>query len=140
MVLSNQKSRQLIINTAGNDLDINAYVPLKVYVQPDLQVNFLNAPSELSYKEEYVLKTTLSSQVLIKNLKMQIRDAVYEQKQLKGIQTIEAKIKAKSFYKKPLTLLLTYEDENGRPYSLERNVSISIENVPWYIKFFHIFD
>ena len=132
--LVNKQTQQLIITAKNPDIDIQNTLPLQVFPEPDLRVTFLNIPKQISYDEEYAINFVLNTQVLLKDVKVIIANAVYEQPQLQGSQNIEAKIRAKDFYKKPLKITITYADENSKPYSLEKTLSIEITHAPWYAK------
>ena len=138
--LTNKSSSTLVVNAKNNNINVNNYLHLKVYDQPNIKITSIEYQENLLYNEDFELSFVLTSDVKVKNLKLKItgqQSLVIEE--LKGSKDIIVSLNSKHFINRPITVDLEYEDEFNRPYSQKYQYSVNISNVPWYARLLALF-
>lgn len=133
-------TKKLIITAKNQDIGLQKSVNLKIFEQPDLKIQYPEYPSLVNYSDTFNFSFILSSEVLVEDLKIQINN--YEPnyiEQSQGSRTIFTNLAAKFFTIKSIKVTIDYEDENGNPFTLEESFEISVQRIPWYIKFVNFF-
>lgn len=112
----------------------NSYFDVNVIKIPEIEIENLNHSESIKYKEEGEIKFDLFTESPARNLIIKINKKelfafdVYE-----GKENFVLPFNGKYFYKKDTKLLFEYEDDNGRTYSKEYEINITVTNVPFYI-------
>ena len=130
----------MVVNAKNNNINVNNYLHLKVYDQPNIKITSIEYQENLLYNEDFELSFVLTSDVKVKNLKLKItgqQSLVIEE--LKGSKDIIVSLNSKHFINRPITVDLEYEDEFNRPYSQKYQYSVNISNVPWYARLLALF-
>ncbi len=138
--LANKSSSTLVVNAKNTNININNYLHLKVYDQPNIKITSIEYQENLLYNEDFDISFVLTSDVKVKNLKLKItgqQSLVIEE--LKGSKDIIVSLNSKHFINRPITIELEYEDEFNRPYSQKYQYNVNIQNVPWYAKLLALF-
>ncbi len=136
IVLLNQSLDDEIAIKAENPSILKySYVNLNVLENPGLKIEDLNISDKLNYKDKYDLGFTLKSDAKIFDLKIFLNDELlYDQDSFDKLEEFLIKLKGKSFYNKSNRLTITYKDQNGAEYKIEKELNIEVFNVPWYIR------
>ncbi len=138
--LSNKSSSTLVVNAKNSNINVNNYLHLKVYDQPNIKITSIEYQENLLYNEDFDISFVLNSDVKVKNLKLKItgqQALVIEE--LKGSKDIIVSLNSKYFINKPITIELEYQDEFNREFSQKYQYNVNVQNVPWYAKLLALF-
>ena len=100
-----------------------------------LQLELLNKPSSLNYKEDFELKLFLTTEKTIENIQITINE-----KTINGIPKLEhareiiINSQGKDFFsKQEINIEISYQ-EQGEQKQLQETIDLEITNAPWYTK------
>ncbi len=131
----NINTNQLTITLKNSAINIQRNLPIRIYEEPNLKINKIDYPKEISYDEGFILDLLFTSDTLLKNLKVYTNNKqIFAKDKFSGVQNLEIALNSRNFVDKNITIIMEYDDENNNPYKLERELEIKVTNLPFYVK------
>lgn len=137
---SGDVEKELPINARNQKVNKNLFLDMNIIKLPNLTIKNLNYPKKVNYNDYYKINYILSPDSEAKNVKIKLgKNEIFYFNSFKGNEEISIEFIGKSFYKKELDLLIDYQDQNNKSYSLKQKMDIQVERVPVYIEYWFIF-
>lgn len=110
------------------------YIDLNVIQLPEVLITDIK-PREIEYGEDAVIKFTVTSKTRVLSLKIGIGTDEINFPSFEGSKDISIETNGRNMAN-GLTLHLSYTDEKRKLYERDEQVPVSVQNVPFYAKFF----
>lgn len=138
--IDNQNKKTYTINAKNNNININNFITLNIFDPEPLKISSISVPSLADYNDDVSLSFILSSNILIKDIDIKVNNFIpLKIQELKESKEVVIPLNSKNFVYENLKLIISYKDENNKPYKVEKEFNIKIENVPWYSKLINFF-
>ncbi|MEK6907430.1 MAG: transglutaminase-like domain-containing protein [Nanoarchaeota archaeon] len=131
--------KEISIKVENEYVSRNLFFDLNILKSPNLVISNLNYPKNMNYNDVSKITFTLSSDSEIKNLKINLGEReTIKLNAFKGENDFNINFDGREFYNKNSDLILNYEDQNGKTYSLNQGINVEVDNAPFYIKYFGV--
>jgi len=129
------ESKEYFVVAENEEITKYFYVDINIVDSPNLKIENLEYDNELNFKDMGELKFSVGSDSPGYNviIKMGNRN-VFDIDKFSGIDSFLIPYEGGFFYNKDQTLIIEYEDNNGKKYNLEEELNINVLEVPFYIK------
>jgi len=112
----------------------SSYFDVNVLNIPEIKVENINHPQQIRYKDSGEINFDLSTESPARNLVISMnKRELFRFDSYVGAENIILNFNGKDFYRKDTNLIFEYEDDNGRKYRKEQEISINVTNAPFYI-------
>jgi hypothetical protein len=134
----NNSTKKIYTLSAKNDkININNFIRLEVYEDGPLRISDINYVNNLDYNEEFKLALKISSNIILNNLTIQINDFIPQKiDRLDDSKDIDIALQSRDYVNTPIKIHISYYDQNNKNFSIDKELPIKVNNIPWYIKFF----
>nr|MBA4404775.1 hypothetical protein [Nanoarchaeum sp.] len=141
LIFENVPRYDIINVTAKKDnIDLLSEISLELLTEPDVSITNPDLPQELYYDQDFNLSFVLSSDAIVKDVKLKI----------KGLKTIDINksntaediiinTNSKNFPNNKLDITLEYKDEYDREFKFKKQFDLNIQNIPWYAQILGLF-
>lgn len=141
LTFENVPRYELINVTAKKDnIELISEISLELLTEPDIAITNPDFPTELYYDQDFNLSFVLSSDAIVKDVKLKI----------KGLKTINLEksdtaedivinTNSKHFPNNKVDITLEYKDEYDREFKLKKQFDLNIQNIPWYAQILGLF-
>ena len=120
---------------SDNELVKSSYFDVNVIKTPKLNINNIDYPPIIGYRDSAELKFDLSTESPAKNLMIKINDQeLFAFDTYVGSENFVVPFNGKYFYGKDSGLIFEYEDSNGKKYDQKQDIIIKITDVPFYVR------
>jgi hypothetical protein len=136
-IIKNSTKKIYTLSVKNNQININNFIRLDSYEDGPLMISEINYSDNISYNKDFKLTLKLNSNVLLNNLTIKINDFVPQKiDSLDDSKDIEIELQSRDYVNTPINIHIVYYDKNNKNFSIDKELPIKINNVPWYIKFF----
>ncbi|MCD4759395.1 hypothetical protein K8R33_00725 [archaeon] len=135
-----EKKSKLTATVKKDSIDLLSEISLKILQEPDLIITGFQVPKELDYNTEFNISFVLSSDAIVKDIKINIPGLkpLTSEKTQKA-QTIIISANSKKFISENVEVKITYKDEYDREFEIKKQAEIKINNLPWHAKIMAFF-
>ncbi len=132
--------KELLIELDNENVAKNVFFDLNILKDPNLTITSIDYPENVDYSGDYKISFVLNSDSEIKDVVIKLGDdKVFDIPSLKDSNDFSIDFKGDKFYNKEQDLSISYKDLNDNPYSINQEININVNNIPFYVKYYWIF-
>ncbi|MBU2634043.1 MAG: transglutaminase-like domain-containing protein [Nanoarchaeota archaeon] len=130
-----ESNQEYSVTVSNADITQHGYVDIEVRKSPNLRIENLDYPNDISYKDEGEIKFNLKSDSKAYGVLIKVnKKIVFDLKEFGGDEDFVIPFKGDYFHKNQKELKIEYKDNNGMVYDVKEDLNIEVVGVPFYVQ------